>query len=382
MLKSKNKILSITLLVALLFVSISFLPGGIQAADKLDVTGSNVFADIAEQADQGVVKVTSKFEVQGYNNNNNMSPFYNDPFFQYFFGDQMPSPDMQKPRTEEAFGSGFVVSNDGYIVTNGHVIQDADKVEVTIKGNEDPVPAEVVWSDFSLDLAVLKVNTDQELKPLTMGDSSVIRPGDWAIAIGNPFGFEHTVTVGVISALGRPIQIPTGQGQVRSYRNLIQLDAAINPGNSGGPLLNINGEVIGINTAVSTQGQGIGFAIPINEIKDIVAQLKSSGQVIQPWLGIYYRQINDEIKDYFNLENTNGVLIVDVVKDSPAAKAGLQPYDVIKEIEKQPIENIDQVQEIVKSKEVGEKILLKVVRNGNTQLIFAEIGNKSNKPVQ
>ncbi len=339
-----------------------------------DVYQSNVFADIANKVDNGVVKITSYVEVTP---GQQMIPFANDPFFKYFFGDQMEMPD--EPQIQEGYGSGFLVSKDGYIVTNEHVIHDAKKIEVTIKEMDESVKAKVVWSEFELDLAIIKVDIDEDLKPIEMGDSSRIRPGDWAIAIGNPFGFEHTVTTGVISALGRPIQIPTGDRQIRNYRNLIQTDAAINPGNSGGPLLNPEGKDVGINTAVSTQGQGIGFAIPINEVKDIVNDLKVKGEIIRPWLGISFGPINNDIKEYFNLANTQGVIISEVFEGSPAEKAGLKTYDIIKEIDEQKIEKVDDVVGIIKNKEIGDKIMLRVIRNANSEFVFAKIGKRPNK---
>jgi S1-C subfamily serine protease len=241
------------------------------------------------------------------------------------------------------------------------------------------IPAEVIWTDFNLDLAVIKIDVNQELKPIPLGNSNEIRPGDWAIAIGNPFGFEHTVTTGVISALGRPIQIPTSQGQIRTYKNLIQTDAAINPGNSGGPLLNMNGEVIGINTAVSAQGQGIGFAIPVNEVKEVVNDLKTKGEIIQPWLGVSVGQISPEVQEYFDLDSNQGAIILDVFPDSPADKAGLKTYDIIKEIDQEIIENPDDVVQKINEKEIEERILIKVIRDGETEILFARIGKKPNR---
>ncbi len=389
--KTVKKSLIITLMLIMVLGMVSYInPGSVMAAQESKtksiqekVTETNIFADIAEKVDDGVVKVTSYVEVD---RRQQMSPFFNDPFFKYFFGDELPTPrqqpEQQEPETQKGFGSGFIVSKDGYIVTNQHVINEAKKVEVEINGFEEPLSAKIAWSDYSLDLAVLKVNTGKNLSPIKLGDSENIRPGEWAVAIGNPYGFEHTVTVGVISALGRPIQIPASDNQVRTYRNLIQLDAAINPGNSGGPLLNIDGEVIGINTAVSSQGQGIGFAIPVNEVKDIVEQLKTKGEVKRPWLGVYFRGVNKEIKEYFNLKNTDGVLIVDVVEDSPAAEAGLKPYDVIKEVDRKSLKDIDQLKKIIENKEVGERVLFKVIRNGNSQVIFARIGKKPNRSIR
>ncbi len=341
-----------------------------QAENQQNIYATNHFADIASKVDDGVVKVTSTIKMQG---TQQLPPMFEDPYFRFFFGDQFQQP--EQPRERQGFGSGFIVSKDGYVVTNQHVIDGADEIRVSINGIEEPVKAKVAWSDHSLDLAVLKVETDKELSPIPLGDSDQLRPGEWAIAIGNPFGFEHTVTVGVISALGRPIQIPESGG-VRTYQNLIQLDAAINPGNSGGPLLNIDGEVIGINTAVSRQGQGIGFAIPANEIKGIIKQLKEEGEVTQPWLGIAFSQISPQMKEYFNLENKQGVMVIEVYPDSPAEKAGLQAYDIIKEVDQEEIDNLKEISEIIKDKKVGDKIMLKVIRNGNTKIIFGRIGNK------
>ena len=250
---------------------------------------------------------------------------------------------------------------------------------------EEPLPAEVVWSDYDSDLAILKIKADRKFHPIKMGDSDKIRPGDWAIAIGNPFGFEHTVTVGLISALGRPITIPaTSSGsRARTYANMILTDAAINPGNSGGPLLNIDGEVIGINTAVSLQGQGIGFAIPINEVKSIVKALQEDGEIIQPWLGIYYGEmtsrLKEEYKAYFNLSEINGVVIGRVIKDSPADKAGLRANDIITRIDGEEINKLDDVKRIISSKKIGDKIRIDIIRNGYSQMIFAEIGKRPNQ---
>lgn len=338
---------------------------------------NDVFADIAQEVDNGVVKIASYTE----SSRRESSP-YNDPFFEYFFGDQFPSPEQpqqpeeQPEERQQGYGSGFIVSEDGYIVTNQHVVEGSEKVEVTIKGIEEPLEAEVSWSDFYMDLAVLKIDTDEELEPVELGDSEDIRPGEWAVAIGNPFGFEHTVTVGVISALGRPIQVPTQNGEVRSYENLIQTDAAINPGNSGGPLLDSDGEVIGINTAVSQQGQGIGFAIPVNSVKDVVTQLKEEGEVRRPWLGITIGDINEQAQEYFNLDDTKGAVVMDISEDGPAADAELERYDVIKEIDREEVENADELVSKINEKEIGDEVMLRVIRNGESQMIFIEVGKR------
>ncbi|MFW6264611.1 MAG: S1C family serine protease [Bacillota bacterium] len=349
--------------------------------EEPEIPGANVFSDIAARVDPGVVLITSETEVQG----GQFSDPFNDPFLRFFFGDRLPREDQ--PRTREGFGSGFIVSEDGYIVTNEHVVHNADRVQVTVNDFEDSIDAEVIFSDFDTDLAILKLDEEAlngtNLEVLEMGDSSKIRPGDWAIAIGNPFGFEHTVTTGVISALGRPIDIPTQNSGTRTYSNLIQTDAAINPGNSGGPLLNIHGQVIGINTAVSAQGQGIGFAIPINEVKNIVNDLIEKGEIVRPWLGIIYGDMDARSKEgymnYYGLSELNGVIINRVIEDSPAHKAGLRPNDIITKIDNQDIEKMDDVKNIVEEKEIGESLKIEIIRNGNSHMIFAEIAKRPNK---
>ncbi len=349
-----------------------------EQTEELIVTARNVFADIAEKADPAIVLVKSEIKVES---NQSPHPFFDDPFFQYFFGDQFEVP--QRQRITEGFGSGFIVAEDGYIVTNEHVVHNAEKINVTINGFEEPVPAEIAWADFELDLAVLKINVDRKLATLQMGNSDQIRPGDWAIAIGNPLGFAHTVTTGVISALGRPISIPSREERSRYYPNLIQTDAAINPGNSGGPLLNINGEVIGINTAVSIQGQGIGFAIPVNEVKDIVKDLKEKGEIIRPWLGFSYGELSSKFKEqyqeYYRLTSLDGVIVKKVVPDSPAEKAGLQPNDIITRIDDQEIVKLNDVKKMIDLKEIGDTIKIEVIRNGHSNLVFARIGRKPDK---
>ena len=343
-----------------------------ETKEKVFIYQDNYFAEIAAQVDSGVVKVTT---ITQRSQSEAQNPLYDDPFFRYFFGDQLPD----LPENIEGYGSGFIVTEDGFIVTNQHVIQGADEIKININNMDKSIPAEIIWTDFNLDLAVIKIDVDQELEPIPLGNSNEIRAGDWAIAIGNPFGFEHTVTTGVISALGRPIQIPTSQGQIRTYKNLIQTDAAINPGNSGGPLLNMNGEVIGINTAVSSQGQGIGFAIPVNEVKEVVNDLKTKGEIIQPWLGVSVGQISPEVQEYFELDSNEGAIILDVFPDSPADKAGLKTYDIIKEIDQEIIENPDDVVQKINEKEIEERILIKVIRDGETEILFARIGKKPNR---
>lgn len=360
------------LLITLAIILISLLSTGVVAQNdekQNTVKPNNVFSEIASDVDSGVVKVTSKIKVT----DGKLPYYYDEEFYEYFYGEELPE---QQPKVREGYGSGFIVTKDGYIITNEHVVHNAEEINVTINGFEDPLSAELVWSEYSLDLAILKVDVDKNLNPIPLGDSSKLRPGDWTIAIGNPFGLSHTVTTGVISALERPIQIPTNRGPSRTYKNLIQTDAAINPGNSGGPLLNIDGEVIGINTAVSRRGQGIGFAIPINEVKGYINDLKTEGEIRRPWLGIVYGPVTDKVQSYFELDNKQGVMVHEVIEDSPAEKAGLQQYDIIKEIDEKPINNIDEVSSIIENNGIGETIMIKIIRDGSSEILFAEIGKK------
>ncbi|MDR1616217.1 MAG: trypsin-like peptidase domain-containing protein, partial [Syntrophomonadaceae bacterium] len=324
--------------------------------------GPDNIADMVEQVSMSIVNIETKAVS---NSNNEGFDFYDDPFFRQFFGDNMLRP---REFYQNAIGTGFVIDPSGLIVTNQHVIDNASEISVNFSGGEK-YAAEVIGQDRELDLAVIKVKTEKELPLLKIGDSDSIRVGEWVIAIGNPYGLDHTVTVGVISAKGRPIKI-----EDRSYKNLIQTDAAINPGNSGGPLLNPQGEVIGINTAVNASAQGIGFAIPINTAKEILNELISTGKIARPYLGLYLQEIDDNLSQYLNV-NTNGVVVADVVEGGPSDKAGLKKYDVIVGINKVNVNNYEHLQELLKGYNIGETIELNIIRDGNSMnvnLILAE----------
>ncbi|SDM08114.1 S1C family serine protease [Halarsenatibacter silvermanii] len=371
MIKRLNKISLFFIFAAIpLMIFIAFPAAGEENPAQIE---QNFVADIADEVEEGVVMIDTERQIEIAESH----PF-EEEIFRFFFPDrydEMPEPD-DEPRTREGIGSGFIATEEGHIITNQHVVADADEIKVTIKGYEEQKDAEVIWSDYGLDLAILKVETDAELAPIPLGDSEDIRQGNWAVAIGNPVGFDYTVTLGVVSALERPIEIPTPEGQVRRYRNLIQTDAAINPGNSGGPLVNIDGEVIGINTAVATRAQGIGFAIPINEVKFALEDIREYGEVRIPWLGIYYREVTPELQDHFNLEDDTGIIVVDVFENSPADEAGLQPYDVITELDREEIETTEQFADKIREREVGDEILLRVMREGEPDLIPVELTNQ------
>jgi len=310
-------------------------------------------ADITEKSSPAIVNVQSQIKVTSVPDN----PFFNDPFFREFFGDQFEvQPDK---RYETGIGTGFIISADGYIITNQHVINQADKVTVQLSGKSDEIPARIVGQDYDLDLAVLKIE-GTGYPTLPLGNSDTMRAGDLVIAIGQPFGLDHTVTTGVISAKGRPISI-----EDRDYRNLIQTDAAINPGNSGGPLLNSKGQVIGINTAVNVQAQGIGFAIPINTVRDVLEDLKKGHKIVKPFLGIQMTAVNQSVRDELNLpEKTRGVIVVKVLDGTAAARAGIKQFDIIQSIEGQTVQTATEVQNAVASKKAGDKIALMILRNG------------------
>jgi serine protease Do len=324
------------------------------------IPGAPDFADLAERGSPGVVNIqTSKTVSQG-------------PMrfpFEEFFG---RNPLFEFPQEEREFkvpslGSGFLISPDGYIVTNNHVVEDVDEIKVAfLDGTE--LPAEVVGRDPKTDIALIKVKADHELPALPLGDSDGLRPGEWVVAIGNPFGLSHTVTAGIVSAVGRNI----GQGP---YDDFIQTDAAINPGNSGGPLLNLRGEVIGINTAINPRANTVGFSVPINMAKGILPQLKASGRVTRGWLGVYIQEITPDLAEALELEGTpEGALVSKVDPEGPAKEAGLERGDVIVEFDGRPIHTMEELPRVVAATPVGRKVEVTVLRQGKRKRFKVAIG--------
>lgn len=320
-------------------------------------------AAIVEDAGPAVVKVDTLTPVR----NPHLDPFFNDPFFRQFFGRIAP----QEQQYEPGLGSGFLISSDGYILTNEHVISSATEIKVTVSGFNEPFKARVVGSDYDLDLAVLKIDAPKKLPCLKLGDAQKARVGDWVIAIGNPYGLDHTVTVGVISAKGRPIDI-----EDRHYKNLLQTDASINPGNSGGPLLSLKGEVIGINTAVNAQAQGIGFAIPSNTVKSVLDELISKGKVVRPWLGVQVQQVDSKWADYLGLSKTEGALVVGVVSGSPADRAGISRGDVVLEIGGIKIKTPEELVAAIKEQRIGSQTEVLLWREGKLVRVKVVINEK------
>lgn len=340
--------------------------GQVKQSDlTIPVGGPNTIADIVDKVGPAVVRIGVTAKASGGQSN----PFMNDPFFRQFFGEQNLTPNNSQE--VQGLGTGFIISKDGYILTNEHVIDNATDMEVTVKGYDKPFKAKLVGSDFELDLAVLKIDVGKDLPVLKMGNSDQVRVGDWVIAIGNPYDYDHTVTVGVVSAKGRPVGV-----EDRQYKNLLQTDASINPGNSGGPLLNLNGEVVGINTAINAKAQGIGFAIPTSTVQGVLKQLIEKGKVVRPWLGVQIQSVDSQIAKYFNLDKVEGAIVADVVKGSPAAKAGLKRGDIVLEINKELVKDASDLVDKIHSIKIGDSAILLIKRNGQDQYVTLTIEAK------
>ena len=280
-------------------------------------------------------------------------------FFGHFFG-QYDRYSHSRQRPVKSLGSGFIISADGYILTNNHVVEDADEIKITLS-DKKVYDARLIGRDEKTDLAVLKIDADHDLPFVKLGDSSKLKVGDWLIAIGNPFGLARTVTAGIVSARGRVI----GSGP---YDDFIQTDASINPGNSGGPLFNVNGEVVGINTAIVASGQGIGFAIPVNMAKDLLPQLKT-GKVSRGRLGVHIQDVTSELAASFGLDKKQGAVISEVIENSPAERAGLKVGDIILAVDGKPVEDMHILPRMIAAKKPGTKVKLKVLRLGKTRQI-------------
>jgi serine protease Do len=282
-------------------------------------------------------------------------------FFERFFRGA-----PQSPHKERSLGSGFIISEDGYILTNNHVVEGADEIKVKLSDGRE-FSGEIRGLDPKLDLALIKIETGEDLPVARLGDSEGIKVGEWVMAIGNPFGLEQTVTVGIVSAKGRVI----GAGP---YDDFIQTDASINPGNSGGPLFNMQGEVVGINTAIVAQGQGIGFAIPVNMAKQIIPQLRDEGHVTRGWLGVTVQALNKELADSFGLDHPRGALVNEVVADSPADQAGLKRGDIILEYDGKQVDEMNDLPRLVAATPVDETVRVKVFRDGKERTLKVKIG--------
>ncbi len=329
------------------------------------------FVDLARDLKPAVVNIntTTKVNVQpfappGFGGQRNE---LFDEFFERFFGGQ-----QKGSRESHSLGSGFVIDEEGHIVTNAHVIDRADEINVTLSDGRS-LPATLIGADKKLDLALLKIEAGDSLPNVRFGDSDNLQVGEWVMAIGNPFGLEQTVTAGIVSAKGRVI----GAGP---YDDFIQTDASINPGNSGGPLFNIDGEVVGINTAIIAQGQGIGFAIPVNVARQAISQIKETGRVTRGWLGVSIQVVDDNLAESLGLDTAGGALVTEVFPDSPAEKAGFRRQDVIVVFNGMPIEHVRDLPRIVAATSVGETVNVVVIRNGKRVKLRAVVSKMDEEP--
>ena len=334
------------------------------------------FSDLAEQVRPGVVNIQVVKKVKNV-----------DFGFPHFFGnpsgERNPFGDFFGPFSEgnppggykqQGVGSGFVISQDGYILTNNHVVEGADQIKVKLTNGKE-YNGKVVGRDPKTDLALVKIEGASDLHALKLGNSENLKVGNWVVAIGSPFGLEQTVTAGIVSAKGRVI----GSGP---YDNFIQTDASINPGNSGGPLINMKGEVVGINTAIIANGQGIGFAIPINTAKEIIPQLEEKGHVTRGWIGVSIQELTPELAKSLGLKEDKGALVAQVVPGGPAEKAGIEQGDVIVGFDGKEVSHSKDLPRIVASTPVGKAVAVKVSRNGNVMDRELKVGEMKEKGVE
>ncbi len=328
--------------------------------------GTNKIVNIAKATNPAVVNVSTRAKIQPASRVYPRGPM--NPFAPQPFGRQEPAPERG------GSGTGFIINEDGYILTNHHVVDGADQVVVTLgQGHQErEYPAKLIGSDPKTDIALIQIVRDQSdatpLPHLNLGDSSHLQVGEWVVAIGNPFGLSHTVTTGIISAKGRSMGGP--------YDNYIQTDASINPGNSGGPLIDMKGDVVGINTAIISQSGGnvgIGFAIPSNLVKEIVAQLKDKGKVTRGWLGVMIQRVTPDLAESFKLKDSVGALVNEVAPRGPAEKGGLLRGDVIVKFENRKISSIDELPRLVANVSPGTRVALEVIRDGQPKTVHVTI---------
>ena len=332
--------------------AISAGPPGAASRPETFATGFPSLRGLVKETKPSVVNISTTTLVKGIDAGNPFNGFSgNNDLFDRFFKD---APTREFKQT--SLGSGFIIDKDGYILTNNHVVEKASSIKVRLSDDKE-YGAKVVGKDVKTDIALIKINAKNNLPVAAMGDSDKIEVGDWVMAVGNPYGLDHTVTVGIVSAKGRVI----GQGP---YDDFIQTDASINPGNSGGPLFDLGGRVVGINTAIISGGQGIGFAIPINMAKDLLPQLKSKGKVVRGWLGVVIQRVTPDLAKNFGLKTAEGALVSDVTEGSPAARAGVRRGDIILSFGDKPVKEMDQLPRMVAAVEVGRMVRVGLVREG------------------
>ena len=345
-------------------ISIIILVGILSAQNSIVKQFSSVFADVAEKANPAVVTITAKKVVKFENQFRQFGDF---PFLH----PQLPEQEF----SSQALGSGVIVdAKKGYVLTNNHVVENAEEIQIKLI-DKRIIPAKILGTDPKSDLAILQIEA-KEINQISLGNSDNLRVGEWVLAVGSPFSanLSHTVTAGIVSALGRSYVMPGND----HYENFIQTDAAINPGNSGGALLNLDGELVGINTAIATGGmersnRGVGFAIPSNMIKKVMSDLIEKGYVVRSWLGVYIQPVEDKVARALDLKNRDGALISDIVDDSPAEKAGIKTGDVIIEFNGEKITDPSHLKNIVSSTAPGNNSKVVIVRDGERKTINVKL---------
>ncbi len=364
--KYHSRLLVISTLLLLFTTPLSALAADPDSIAALRQMGK-AFSSIAENASPAVVGLQAEKTVSRDSQTYRNSPF-GDDLFDYFFRQRSPQRRNQQPQT--ALGSGFVISPDGYILTNNHMVEDAEKVTVELAGGRK-FTAEITGTDPDSDIAVIKIDADN-LPYLELADSDTLEVGEWVLAIGNPLGFSHTVTAGIVSAKGRSVGLA-------NIENFIQTDAAINRGNSGGPLINLEGKVVGMNTAIygATGNIGIGFAIPVNMAKHVYKQLREGGSVARGYLGIWFKDLYPELASALELDkDTKGAVITDVIEDSAADKAGLKYYDVVVEFEGQAVEKSNEFLNRVAMLSPDTKVEIVILRDGKRKTFTVKLGKR------
>ena len=359
----------------LIAVSILFLaPFLARAENSKDIElldrSARAFSRVVKDVKPAVVHIAVTSTVE---TNSEYEQFFNHPFFEKFFGPEYRFQDpQQRKRQQQGAGSGFIIDREGHILTNNHVVEKADKITVTLNDNSE-VEATLIGTDPKSDVALIKIDVDHDLPVVQLGDSAALEVGEWVIAIGNPFGLSQTVTVGVVSATGR------SRVGINEYENFIQTDAAINPGNSGGPLLNIHGQVVGINSALYSRTggyMGIGFAIPINMAKFINEQLMDNGKVTRGYLGVGIQDVDEALAESFGLDKAGGVLITDVQDDTPASKAGVKSQDVLVKLDGIDLQDTQDLRNRIAQTIPGTTVVLDIVRDGKPVELKVKIGEQ------
>jgi len=366
---------AVIIFVAVIFAGLIFslLPETEAAIPQVRMMPES-FSTLAETISPAVVNIRTVKTIQGGGRvfRHFKSPFENDDrmreFFEKFFGQN-----HERDFKQRSLGSGFIIDREGYIVTNNHVVEGADEIKVILSDKKE-YDATVVGKDPNIDLALIKIKTDRDFPFVTFGDSDALKVGEWVMAIGSPFGLEHTVTAGIVSAKGRVI----GSGP---YDDFIQTDASINPGNSGGPLINMKAEVVGINTAIIASGQGIGFAIPIKLARGVIEQLQTKGEVTRGWLGVGIQDLSEEVAKYYEMKDAKGVMVMQVFPGDPADKAGIKPQDIILGVNGKTVDASRDLTRIVADIGVGEIAKVTVLRNGKEKAFQVKIAKREDKKI-